>query len=61
MRIIIHETYEYEVEADSADEATELFDRYRENGRDLDDDIEDTGVSFNQNYLHFYDQDLNEI
>jgi hypothetical protein len=61
MRIIIHETYEYEVQAETVEEATELFDRYRENGRDLDDDIEDTGVSFNQNYLHFYDEDLEEL
>jgi hypothetical protein len=61
MRITIHETYEYEVEADSVDEAIDLFDKYRENGRDLDNDEGDTGVRFNQNYLHTYDEDMKEI
>jgi len=60
MRIIIHETYEYEVEADNADEARELFDRYMAEGDDRDaEDI--TGVKFNQNYLHTYNTDGEEL
>lgn len=60
MRIIIHETYEYEVEADSADEARELFHDYREIANERDAELV-TGVRFNQNYLHTYDEDLEEI
>jgi hypothetical protein len=47
MRIIIHETYEYEVEAGSADEARDLHEKFM-------DGEQDTGVSFTQNYLHTY-------
>jgi hypothetical protein len=60
MRITIHETYEYEVEAASADEALELFDKYREMTNEKEAELT-TGVSFNQNYLHTYDSDMNEI
>ena len=60
MRIIIHETYEYEVEADSADEARELFDQYWESDRSRDAELT-TGVTFNQNYLHTYNENLEEI
>lgn len=60
MRIIIHETYEYEVEADNAEEASELFHKYREIANEKEAEL-DTGVSFNQNYLHTYNEDLEEI
>ena len=54
MRIIIHETFEYEIEADSADEARDLHQKYI-------DGEQDTGVTFNQNYLHTYNENLEEI
>lgn len=60
MRIIIHETYEYEVEADSADEARDLFHEYWESDNRKDAELL-TGVSFNQNYLHTYNENLEEI
>ena len=60
MRITIHETYEYEVDADTAEQAIELFHQYMENGRDFDND-EETGVRFNQNYLHTYNENMEEI
>ena len=60
MRIIIHETYEYEVEADSAEEALELFDKYREESSEREAELL-TGVSFNQNYLHTYDENMEEL
>jgi hypothetical protein len=59
MRITIHETYEYEVEADSVDEAIELFDQYRD--ASTREESEASGVTFNQNYLHTYDEDMKEI
>lgn len=58
MRITIHETYEYEVEADSANEAIELFHEYMEGGEDAE---LVTGVSFNQNYLHTYNENMEEL
>lgn len=60
MRITIHETYEYEVEADSAEEAIELFDKYREIADEREANLV-TGVSFNQNYLHTYNEDMEEL
>jgi len=54
MRIIIHETYEYEVEANSADEARDLHEKFM-NGE------QDTGVNFHQNYLHTYNEEGQEI
>jgi hypothetical protein len=59
MRIIIHETYEYEIETDSVDEAIDLFHQYRE--ASTREESEATGVRFNQNYLHTYDEDMKEI
>ena len=59
MRITIHETYEYEVEADSVDEAIELFDQYRD--ASTREESEASGVRFNQNYLHTYNEDMEEI
>ena len=53
MRIIIHETFEYEIEADSADEARDLHQKYI-------DGEQDTGVTFNQNYLHTYNAETME-
>lgn len=55
MRITIHETYEYEVDAESAERAVELFHEFVESGD------ETTGVSFNQNYLHTYNDKGEEI
>jgi hypothetical protein len=54
MRIIIHETYEYEVEAGSADEARDLHQKFM-------DGEQDTGVSFNDNSVHTYNENLEEI
>jgi hypothetical protein len=59
MRITIHETYEYEVEADSVDEAIELFDQYRD--ASTREESEASGVRFNQNYLHTYNENMEEI
>jgi hypothetical protein len=53
---IVHETYEYYIDASSKDEAIELFENYR-NG-DNENDTEE--VSFTQNYLHFYNTDMEE-
>jgi len=60
MRVIIHETYEYEVEADSVEDA---MDRYQEfvEASDGSDEQLITGVKFNQNYMHTYNQDMEEI
>jgi hypothetical protein len=58
--VIIHETYEYEVEAETVEQAVELFEQYTQSGQMFDNDDE-TGVSFNQNYLHTYDTEGNEI
>ena len=60
MKVIIHETYEYEVEADSVDEA---MDRYQEfvEASDGSDEQLITGVKFNQNYMHTYNENLEEI
>lgn len=60
MRITIHETYEYEVEADTAEEAIELFDKYREITNEREAELV-TGVSFNQNYLHTYNENMEEL
>lgn len=60
MRITIHETYEYEVDADSVEEAIQLFDQYRETSDERDAELS-TGVTFNQNYLHFYDEEMEEL
>lgn len=58
VRITIHETYEYEVEAESAEQARELFEQYRDGGEDAE---LITGVRFNQNYLHTYDENMEEL
>lgn len=60
MRITIHETYEYEVEADTVEEAQELFDKYWESDKSSEAEIL-TGVTFNQNYLHFYNEEMEEL
>jgi len=60
MRVTIHETYEYEVEADTVEEAVELWEEYMQKSNHHEDDIE-TGVKFNQNYVHTYDEEGNEI
>ena len=54
---IVHETYEYYVtDVDSKDEAIEEFDKYRDGDNLSDSDT----VSFTQNYLHFYNTDMEE-
>lgn len=59
MRIIIHETYEYEVEARDGEHARELFDEYMRRPNDGDASHE---VRFQQNYLDTYDAEtLEEI
>jgi len=54
MRIIIHETYAYEVEAESAAHALTLFDTYQDGGQD-------TGIEFQQNMMHTYNDNMEEI
>ena len=59
MRIIIHETYEYEVEARDGEHARELFDAYME--APTDSEAFHT-VGFTQNYLHTYNAEtLDEV
>lgn len=49
-KYIIVESYLYDVDADTPEEARELFETYRDSGSDLDsDDV--TGVSFLQNMI----------
>ena len=60
MLITIQETYEYEVEADSAEEARELFQKSLEYG-DGDEAEAATTVVFKQNYLDLYDTEGNEL
>jgi hypothetical protein len=60
MRVIIHETYEYEVEAETVEQAVEMWEEYMQDGNYYKDDPV-TGVSFNQNYVHTYDTEGNEI
>jgi hypothetical protein len=55
MRVIIHETYEYEVEAETVEQAVEMWEQYMQDGE------ENEGVKFNQNYVHTYDREGNEI
>ncbi len=55
MRVIIHETYEYEVEAETVEQAVEMWEEYMQDGE------ENEGVKFNQNYVHTYDTEGNEI
>tara|TARA_R110000803_G_scaffold15818_3_gene43551 strand:+ start:67 stop:246 length:180 start_codon:yes stop_codon:yes gene_type:complete len=57
MRIIIHETYEYEVEARDSEHARELFDAYREDPTQREG-FESEG--FIQNYLHTYDAETGD-
>jgi hypothetical protein len=59
MRIIIHETYEYEVEARDGEHARELFQSYMEAPSDSDAFYT---VGFLQNYLHTYNAEtLDEV
>ena len=55
MRIIIHETFEYEIEADSADEAREAHELAMGEHSDRT-----YGLKFNQNYLHTYNAETME-
>ena len=54
MRYTIQETYEYYVEADSPEEAQEIFEAHMGDG-------EDTHVTFTQNYTHIYDNEGKEV
>ncbi len=53
---IVHETYEYYIEADTSDQALELFHEQWEDGKENPE-----GVSFTQNYLHIYNTDMEEL
>ncbi len=57
MRIIIHETYEYQVEARDAEHARELFQAYMEDPTEREG-FESAG--FIQNYLHTYDAETGD-
>lgn len=57
MQYIIHETYEYEVEANSADEALEQWNEWREWGEDSISDV----IAFTQNYTTVLDSEGKEI
>ena len=52
-RYTIQETYEYYVEANSPEEAQEIFEAHM-------GDSEDTHVTFTQNYTHIYDNEGKE-
>ena len=59
MRYTIEETYIYEVEADSQEEAQESFDEFMQANNK--DEEEYTGVKFLQNTLNTYDIDGKEV
>jgi hypothetical protein len=50
-RYILHETYEYDIEANDREEALALFDKY------WSDHHHAPEVSFTQNYVHIYSTD----
>jgi hypothetical protein len=54
-RYTIQETYEYYVEADSPDQAQEIFEAYQGDGDEHDD------VTFTQNYTHMFDNEGKEV
>lgn len=54
-RYTIHETYEYHVEADSPDEAQEIFEAF------MGDGLDEHKVVFTQNYTNIYDNEGNEV
>ncbi len=60
MNYTIEETFSYSVKADSFEEALALWERYREAGRDFDDD-DATGVSFADNTVKLYDEEGSEL
>tara|TARA_B110000259_G_C13740140_1_gene292148 strand:+ start:262 stop:441 length:180 start_codon:yes stop_codon:yes gene_type:complete len=59
MRYTIEETFIYEVEADSQEEADESFSEFMQ--ANTKDDEEYTGVKFIQNTLTTYDIDGKEV
>lgn len=59
MRYTIEETYIYEVEADSQEEAQESFDEFMQANNK--DEEEYSGVTFLQNTLNTYDVDGKEV
>jgi hypothetical protein len=59
VRYTIEETYIYEVEADSQEEAQESFDEFMQANNK--DEEEYSGVTFLQNTLNTYDVDGKEV
>ena len=55
IRYTIHETYEYHVEADSSEQAQQLFEACMEDG------LGEHRVVFTQNYTHIFDNEGNEV
>tara|TARA_R110001606_G_scaffold109813_1_gene235644 strand:+ start:608 stop:778 length:171 start_codon:yes stop_codon:yes gene_type:complete len=56
MKYTIEETFIYEVEADTPEQAQEYFDEFMQSG-----DEEVTGAKFLQNTLNVYDIDGKEV
>jgi hypothetical protein len=59
-RYTIVESYLYDVDADTPEQARELFETYMENGRDFDND-DVTGVSFLQNVTTIENEQGQEV
>jgi hypothetical protein len=61
-KFTIHEVYEYKVEADTAEQAQEIFENYMGNNENYEHlRVVYGGVTFTQNYLHILDQEGNEV
>ena len=59
MRYTVEETYIYQVEADTPEEAQESFDQFMQ--ANTKDEQEYSGVTFLQNTLNTYDMDGKEV
>jgi len=55
MQFIIHETYEYKVQAETVEQAVEMWEEY------MQDEEQKGDVVFTQNYVHTYDTEGNEV
>lgn len=56
MRYTIQETYEYYVDADSPEQAQDIFEAYQGGDEDYEHDVE-----FTQNYTHIFDNEGKEV
>ena len=54
-KYIIHETYEYTVDAETPEQAAELWHDFMEHGETVD------GVEFTQNYANTYNEEGREV